>query len=88
MWPEDLMAITTGMDNLKSDIFGANQRPFTVWEVIDQGGEAVKCADYLGLGRYTNFNYGAAVAQVIKYNGDWKLVTKTFNKIPISLLEL
>ena len=35
-----------------SQIFGENQRPFVVHEVIDMGGEAVQCAEYTGIGRY------------------------------------
>ncbi|TKR75722.1 hypothetical protein L596_016974 [Steinernema carpocapsae] len=65
MWPKDLKAILDGLDNLRSDIFGSNQRPFAVHEVIDRGGEAVKAADYIEIGRYTNFNFGAIVAQAI-----------------------
>lgn len=34
-------------------IFGPNKRPFVVHEVIDRGGEAVRCGDYLGIGRYS-----------------------------------
>lgn len=57
---------------LHFQIFGANQRPFAVHEVIDRGGEAVKCADYLGEGRYTNFNFGSAVSSAAKQQSDWK----------------
>ncbi|TKR62484.1 hypothetical protein L596_026436 [Steinernema carpocapsae] len=65
MWPKDLKAILDGLDNLRSDIFGPNQRPFAVHEVINRGGEAVKAADYIEIGPYTNFNFGAIVAQAI-----------------------
>uniref|UniRef100_A0A1I7YJB7 Alpha-amylase n=1 Tax=Steinernema glaseri TaxID=37863 RepID=A0A1I7YJB7_9BILA len=70
MWPQDLKALLSGVENLRSDIFGANQRPFAVHEVIDRGGEAVKVGDYLGVGRYTNFNFGTAVAQAIWGHAD------------------
>nr|CDJ87398.1 Glycosyl hydrolase and Alpha-amylase domain containing protein [Haemonchus contortus] len=75
MWPGDLGAILNATKNLRADIFGANQRPFVVHEVIDRGGEAVKCADYLGIGRYTNFNFGAAVSSAAKGQSDWKLLS-------------
>ncbi|EYB96729.1 hypothetical protein Y032_0147g2579 [Ancylostoma ceylanicum] len=76
MWPGDLMAILNATKNLREDIFGPNKRPFVVHEVIDRGGEAVKCADYLGIGRYTNFNFGAAVSSAAKGSSDWKLLSK------------
>ncbi|CAI2354046.1 unnamed protein product [Caenorhabditis sp. 36 PRJEB53466] len=72
MWPEDILNILNGVKDLRADLFGSNQRPFAVHEVIDRGGEAVKCADYLGDGRYTNFNFGAAVSQAAKQQSDWK----------------
>ncbi|KAK6757096.1 hypothetical protein RB195_015117 [Necator americanus] len=75
MWPDDLMVILNGTKNLREDIFGLNQRPFVVHEVIDRGGEAVKCSDYIGIGRYTNFNFGAAVSSAAKGNSDWKLLS-------------
>ena len=57
-------------------IFGANQRAFTVHEVIDRGGEAVKCTDYVTIGRYTNFNFGAAVSAAAKGQADWRGLAK------------
>ncbi|GMT10512.1 hypothetical protein PFISCL1PPCAC_1809 [Pristionchus fissidentatus] len=65
MYPEDLQAILEKLPNLKADIFGANQRPFVVHEVIDRGGEAIKVNEYTPIGRYTNFNFGAAIASAI-----------------------
>ncbi|KHJ79706.1 hypothetical protein OESDEN_20639, partial [Oesophagostomum dentatum] len=57
-------------------IFGNNQRPFVVHEVIDRGGEAIKCAEYTGIGRYgfsyTNFNFGPAVTGAARGQGNWK----------------
>ncbi|CAI2354048.1 unnamed protein product [Caenorhabditis sp. 36 PRJEB53466] len=67
-----VLGILNGVKDLRADLFGSNQRPFAVHEVIDRGGEAVKCADYLGDGRYTNFNFGAAVSQAAKQQSDWK----------------
>ncbi|VDN32388.1 unnamed protein product, partial [Cylicostephanus goldi] len=72
MWPGDLEAIQAGTKNLREDIFGANQRPFAVHEVIDRGGEAVKCAEYCHIGRYTNFNFGFPISQAARGNENWK----------------
>ncbi|KHJ86755.1 alpha amylase, all-beta domain protein, partial [Oesophagostomum dentatum] len=52
-------------------IFGSNKRPFVAHEVIDRGGEAIKCAEYTGIGRYTNFNYGPVVSQAARGHVDW-----------------
>ncbi|VDL77251.1 unnamed protein product [Nippostrongylus brasiliensis] len=76
MWPDDLLVILNMTKDLRADIFGASQRAFAVHEVIDRGGESVKCADYLGVGRYTNFNYGAAVSQAAKGQSDWKVLAR------------
>ncbi|CAD6194272.1 unnamed protein product [Caenorhabditis auriculariae] len=72
MWPEDMETFLNSVKNLREDIFGSNQRPFVVHEVIDRGGEAVKCGDYVTIGRYTNFNFGAAVSSAAKGQNDWK----------------
>uniref|UniRef100_A0A914ZYN9 Alpha-amylase n=1 Tax=Parascaris univalens TaxID=6257 RepID=A0A914ZYN9_PARUN len=63
MWPGDLKSILDGVKNLRNDIFGDNQRPFVVHEVIDRGGEAVKLEEYIEIGRYTDFNYGSTIAK-------------------------
>ncbi|CAD5215748.1 unnamed protein product [Bursaphelenchus okinawaensis] len=70
MFPEDLKAIMEGLTNLRSDIFGENQRPFVVHEVIDRGGEAVQVDQYTAIGRYTNFNFGSAVSSAVRKEFD------------------
>jgi alpha-amylase len=65
MWPADLKAILDSVDDLRADIFGENQRPFVVNEVIDRGKEAVSFSDYSEVGRYTNFNFGADVTSAM-----------------------
>ncbi|KAI6176962.1 nucleoprotein [Aphelenchoides bicaudatus] len=70
MWPDDLKTIFDRVKNLRSDIFGQNQRPFIVCEIIDQGGEAVNLYEYENVGRYTNFNFGAYVTQAMWRNVD------------------
>uniref|UniRef100_A0AC35U1S7 Alpha-amylase n=1 Tax=Rhabditophanes sp. KR3021 TaxID=114890 RepID=A0AC35U1S7_9BILA len=76
MWPNDLITILNGLNDLNANIFGPNKRPFAVHEVIDRGGEAVKCGDYLNCGRYTNFNYGAAVSQAARSQRGWDDLAK------------
>ncbi|VDN02941.1 unnamed protein product [Thelazia callipaeda] len=67
MWPHDLKVIIQRVKNLRVDIFGANQRPFVVHEVIDRGNEAAKAYDYLEIGRYTDFTYGALLTAITRY---------------------
>ncbi|CEF68947.1 Alpha amylase family and Glycosyl hydrolase, family 13, catalytic domain and Alpha-amylase, C-terminal all beta domain and Glycosyl hydrolase, family 13, subfamily, catalytic domain and Glycosyl hydrolase, family 13, all-beta domain and Glycoside hydrolase, catalytic domain and Glycoside hydrolase, superfamily domain-containing protein [Strongyloides ratti] len=76
MWPNDILTILNKVKNLRQDIFGSNKRPIAIHEVIDQGGEAVKCSDYIGLGRYTDFNYGSAVGRAAKKQLDWSQLAK------------
>uniref|UniRef100_A0A0N5BFI5 Alpha-amylase n=1 Tax=Strongyloides papillosus TaxID=174720 RepID=A0A0N5BFI5_STREA len=76
MWPDDILTILNKVKNLKEDIFGANKRPIAIHEVIDRGGEAVKCVDYRKLGRYTDFNYGSLVSQAAKKQTTWSQVVK------------
>ncbi|VDM48935.1 unnamed protein product [Toxocara canis] len=71
MWPADLKAIVDRVKNLSSDIFGVNQRPFIVHEVIDRGGEAVKLEEYVNIGRYTDFNYGSTIAKAARKEKDF-----------------
>ncbi|KHJ99108.1 alpha amylase, catalytic domain protein [Oesophagostomum dentatum] len=81
MWPGDLKEILFATKNLKKEeanvfsaytqIFGSNKRPFVVHEVIDKGGDAIKCEEYTGMGRYTNFNYGPVVSAAAKGALDW-----------------
>lgn len=47
-------------------IFGPNKRPFIVHEVIDRGGEAVKVAQYIDIGRCTDFTYGALLTSIAR----------------------
>uniref|UniRef100_A0A0N4ZJ63 Alpha-amylase n=1 Tax=Parastrongyloides trichosuri TaxID=131310 RepID=A0A0N4ZJ63_PARTI len=76
MWPADILTILNKVNDLDATIFGPNKRPIAIHEVIDRGGEAIKCADYMGLGRYTDFNYGAAVSQAAKNQMDWAQLAK------------
>lgn len=54
-------------------IYGPNKRPFAVHEVIDLGGEAIRCDEYITIGRYTDMNYGKIIAQAARRQMDWRL---------------
>jgi len=79
MWPGDLQAIYGKLKNARSDIFGANKRPFIYQEVIDLGGEPIKNTDYTGIARVTEFKYGMYLSDVIaKRNGQKLCYLKNF----------
>lgn len=42
MWPSDLQAIYSSLNNLSTSAFPAYTKPFIFQEVIDLGGEAIK----------------------------------------------
>ncbi|NP_001079910.1 amylase, alpha 2B (pancreatic) S homeolog precursor [Xenopus laevis] len=71
MWPGDLKAISDRLNNLNTKWFPAGARPFIFQEVIDLGGEAISVNEYFGVGRVTEFKYGAKLGGVIrKWNGE------------------
>ncbi|KAE8610899.1 hypothetical protein XENTR_v10012273 [Xenopus tropicalis] len=71
MWPGDLKAISERLNNLNTKWFPAGARPFIFQEVIDLGGEAISVNEYYGIGRVTEFKYGAKLGTVIrKWNGE------------------
>ncbi|VDN60120.1 unnamed protein product [Dracunculus medinensis] len=71
MWPGDLEIILKRTKNIKNNIYGPNKRPFAVHEVIDLGGEAIRCDEYITIGRYTDMNYGKIIAQAARRQMDW-----------------
>ncbi|KAM4641397.1 pancreatic alpha-amylase-like isoform 1-T2 [Discoglossus pictus] len=71
MWPGDLQAISSRLNNLNTRWFPGGTRPFIFQEVIDLGGEAISVNEYFGIGRVTEFKYGAKLGAVIrKWNGE------------------
>ena len=61
-----------------SQIFGPNQRAFSVQEVIDlANSQAVEASDYVNNGRICNFRAGCDISNAInrrnnfKYFGNW-----------------
>ncbi|XP_065353289.1 alpha-amylase 2-like [Cloeon dipterum] len=78
MWPGDMQAILGGLNNLNTDHgFAAGSRPFIVQEVIDLGGEGVSHAEYLNIGRITEFRFSAEIGKMfrglnqLKYLVNW-----------------
>uniref|UniRef100_A0A3B4DIW4 Alpha-amylase n=1 Tax=Pygocentrus nattereri TaxID=42514 RepID=A0A3B4DIW4_PYGNA len=71
MWPGDLSAVFRRLNNLNTKWFSSGSRPFIVQEVIDLGGESITASEYTGLGRVTEFKYGAKLGTVIrKWSGE------------------
>uniref|UniRef100_A0A671S0V8 Alpha-amylase n=1 Tax=Sinocyclocheilus anshuiensis TaxID=1608454 RepID=A0A671S0V8_9TELE len=71
MWPGDLSAVYGRLNNLNTMWFSSGSRPFIFQEVIDLGGEPITSGEYTGIGRVTEFKYGARLGNVIrKWNGE------------------
>ncbi|KAL0200411.1 hypothetical protein M9458_003598, partial [Cirrhinus mrigala] len=64
MWPGDLSAVYSRLHNLNTQWFPSGARPFIFQEPITSG-------EYTGIGRVTEFKYGAKLGNVIrKWNGE------------------
>ncbi|MEE6514908.1 hypothetical protein FKM82_023338 [Ascaphus truei] len=71
MWPGDIKAIMDRLANLNTKWFPGGTRPFIFQEVIDLGGESISVNEYFGVGRVTEFKYGAKLGTAIrKWNGE------------------
>ncbi|KAM9325168.1 pancreatic alpha-amylase-like [Gastrophryne carolinensis] len=71
MWPKDILAITSKLNNLNTKWFSSGTRPFIYQEVIDLGGEGISSTEYYGIGRITEFKYGAKLGTVFrKWSGE------------------
>ncbi|KTF92859.1 hypothetical protein cypCar_00006775 [Cyprinus carpio] len=71
MWPGDLSAVYGRLNNLNTKWFSSGSRPFIFQEVIDLGGEPITSGEYTGVGRVTEFKYGAKLGNIIrKWNGE------------------
>lgn len=67
MWPGDLKIIGDRLSNLPTDKgFPAGSRPFIYQEVIDLGGEPITSAEYVGIGRVTEFKYGKFLGEAFR----------------------
>ncbi|XP_075689480.1 pancreatic alpha-amylase-like [Rhinoderma darwinii] len=71
MWPGDIQVIMSRLNNLNTEWFPNGSRPFVFQEVIDLGGVGISVTEYFGIGRVTEFKYGAKLGTVIrKWNGE------------------
>ncbi|XP_067845729.1 pancreatic alpha-amylase-like [Heptranchias perlo] len=71
MWPGDMEAIFSQLKSLDTRWFSNGTKPFIYQEVIDLGGEAIKSAQYFGIGRVTEFKYSAKLGTVVrKWSGE------------------
>ncbi|XP_077133885.1 pancreatic alpha-amylase-like [Ranitomeya variabilis] len=66
MWPGDIQAIISRLNNLNTQWFLNGTRPFIFQEVIDLGGEGISAKEYLSIGRVTEFKYGTKLGKVIR----------------------
>ncbi|KAK7790984.1 hypothetical protein R5R35_005218 [Gryllus longicercus] len=70
MWPADLEYIYSQVDDLSTEFFPSNSRPFVYQEVIDHGGEPIHSYDYTSFGVSTEFKYGSMLSDCFKGNND------------------
>nr|XP_033772179.1 pancreatic alpha-amylase-like [Geotrypetes seraphini] len=81
MWPGDMKAIFDRLHTLNTQWFPSDAKPFIFQEVIDLGGEAISANEYFGLGRVTEFKYGAKLGNVIrKWNGEKMAYLKSWGE--------
>ncbi|WP_213031832.1 alpha-amylase family protein, partial [Acinetobacter baumannii] len=81
MWPGDLSAVYGRLNNLNNKGFPGGSRPFIYQEVIDLGGEPITANEYVGLGRVTEFKYGAKIGEVFrKWNNQKLSYTKNWGE--------
>ncbi|KAG9462651.1 hypothetical protein GDO78_013644 [Eleutherodactylus coqui] len=66
MWPGDIQAIISRLNNLNTKWFPSGSRPFIFQEVIDLGGEGISAKEYNYIGQITEFKYGAKLGKVIR----------------------
>ncbi|KAM3914848.1 pancreatic alpha-amylase-like [Leptodactylus fuscus] len=71
IWPRDLQAIVSRLNNLNTHWFPNVSRPFIFQEVIDLGGGGISVSDYFDIGRVTEFKYGTKLGKLIrKWDGE------------------
>lgn len=85
MWPEEIHAILSKVDNLHTDFgFPEGSRPFIYQEVIDMGNEPIKATEYLDNGLVTEFKYGAKLGKVFRKQDQAKWL-RNFGKINLQM---
>lgn len=81
MWPGDVEAMMSRLNNLNTAYFAAGSRPFITQEVIDLGGEAITKYEYTHIGTVTEFRYSAEIGKafhgrnqlkwLVNFGPDW-----------------
>ncbi|XP_060630015.2 pancreatic alpha-amylase-like isoform X1 [Anolis sagrei] len=81
IWPKDINAILSKVNNLNTRWFTKGSRPFIYQEVIDLGGEGVQSSEYFRNGRVTEFRYGTQLGTVLhKWNGEKMATLKSLGE--------
>lgn len=74
IWPDDITSIIESLEDLNTDFFPPDTRPFIYLHVIDKDtGEAVTADEYSPIGRVTDFIYGSTVSDVFRDGGGRKI---------------
>ena len=68
MWANEIEMIQNAVNDLNTNYFPANSKPFFYHEVIDMNNEPTGGADYAHLGRVTEFRYCSKIYEKIQYN--------------------
>ncbi|XP_066142305.1 alpha-amylase-like [Euwallacea fornicatus] len=77
MWPEDLSAMFSSINELNTDFFPKGSKALFYQEVIDTGVDPIDNTDYTSFGRVCEFKYGAELAPCfrgtnpLKYLNNW-----------------
>ncbi|CAH1784331.1 unnamed protein product [Owenia fusiformis] len=74
MWPEDLENIFNRANNLNTEYFASNARPFMALEVIDMSNEPITGKQYKHLGMVTEFRYCVKIREQIGNIGNLRSV--------------
>jgi len=66
MWPNNINAVLTRLNNLNTEFFPGGRRPFIMNEVIDmnQNGE-IRAQEYVHLGKVTEFRYSSKIRETV-----------------------
>ncbi|OQV22307.1 Alpha-amylase 1 [Hypsibius exemplaris] len=65
MWPIHLNQLLASVNNLNTQWFPQNSRPFIYSEVINQPNEPITASEYTDSGRVTEFGYGKALSHAV-----------------------
>ena len=68
MFVDDMDAMFSRLHTLNEQWFEPGTTPFIFMEVIDMGGEPIKAADYIHMGRVTEFKHCKNLGDVVRKN--------------------